>query len=134
MIIGIGTDMVDARRIERLLEERAEQFITRIYTKTEAAYADAANNQARRLLRYANRYAAKEATLKALGNPQGISWQDIEVQKNEHGQPHLMLSGQAASTAQHLVPASAQLVTHLSLSDEHPYSLAFVTLSTTVTS
>lgn len=119
-IVGIGTDMVDARRIEALIVRHGERFLRRVYTEAERAYCEKATDSGRRLLRYANRFAAKEAAYKALGIS-GLRWRDIEVIHTPSGAPCITLHGKAA------VHAGAATL-HLSLSDEHPYSFAFVVL------
>ncbi len=126
MIIGIGTDIVDARRIERMIEQYGEKFLNRIFTQTEKEYALSAKDEQRQLLRYANRFAAKEAVVKALENAKSISWQDIEIVKQPNGKPDIMLHRAAESAA--ALAAEGQYQLHLSLSDEFPYSQAYVIL------
>lgn len=128
MILGIGADIIDVRRIERLLDTQGERFIARIFTQAECDYAESATDAKRRILRYANRFAAKEAAVKALGDPEGISWQDIEVTRSGQGKPSLVLTAEALTLAQALANGS-EFKADLSLSDEYPYSVAFVTLS-----
>ncbi len=129
MIIGIGTDICDIRRIDGLLEKFGERFARKVFTKGERATAD---NVSARANSYAKRFAAKEATAKALaGTTTGaLSWQDVEVVNHPSGKPELILHGAALKRAQERV--EAQLNTgqswklHLSLSDDFPYAQAFV--------
>ncbi len=125
MIIGIGTDIVNIKRIETAMLRHGERFLQRIFTNGERNYCDKALGR-RRIIRYANRFAAKEACLKAIGVKAGISWQHIEVQNDAHGKPHLLLH----ETAHKMVVAGAgqDYRLHLSLSDDEPYATAFVIL------
>jgi holo-[acyl-carrier protein] synthase len=120
-ILGIGTDIVDARRIEALMQRHGERFLQRVYTQAERAYCETATDPTRRLLRYANRFAAKEAVYKALGGGGGLSWQEAEVVHSLSGAPLLLLHGAAATRTN-------SATSHLSLSDEYPYATAFVIL------
>ncbi|QQR69518.1 MAG: holo-ACP synthase [Alphaproteobacteria bacterium] len=126
MILGIGTDLVDIDRIERMLERYGPRFAQRLFTAHERQRAQA---NARPAAIYAKRFAAKEAVVKALGTGfrQGISWQDIEVVEDDLGKPLLRLHGKAA---QHLdrIHLESNKYIHLSLSDEPPYALAFVVI------
>ena len=96
MIIGVGTDLIDIRRIERTLARFGERFLDRVFTAAERARAEARLDRA---AAYAKRYAAKEACAKALGTGfrQGVYWRDIGVLNRPSGQPILLLSGGAAS-------------------------------------
>lgn len=116
MIVGIGVDIVDARRIQHMIEQYGKKFLNRVFTQAEQDYADAATDPKRRLLRYANRFAAKEAFVKALEDAQGLSWQDIEVTKEPNGRPGIILHKSVNDTYN----------IHLSLSDEYPYSHAYI--------
>ena len=95
MILGVGTDLLDIRRLERTLERWGERFCQRVYTDLERRRCDGHVNRA---ARYAQRYAAKEACAKALGTGfrQGVFWRDIEVDNLRSGKPFLRLSGGAA--------------------------------------
>lgn len=132
MILGIGSDMVDIRRIERTLGRFGEKFEQRVFTAAERAKAvsrlGAGKSSVAAL--YAKRFAAKEACAKALGTGLGkIQWQEIEVLNHADGMPALYLSGHALARARALCPAGTAPRLHLSLSDEYPYALAFVILS-----
>lgn len=128
MIIGIGVDLVDNRRIERLLKKFGQRFTEKIFTVNERAYAD---HSPCPLLAYTNRFAAKEAAVKALGTGfrDGIRWHDIEVSRARSGAPSLVLHGQASKTLLSLVPRGMTATSHVSFSDEPPYSTVFVILS-----
>jgi holo-[acyl-carrier protein] synthase len=96
VIVGLGMDVVDVERIARILGgPGSARFVERCFTPAERAYCDAARDRA---TRYAARFAAKEAASKALGAPAGISWQDVEVSR-EQGPPRLVLRGVAADVA-----------------------------------
>jgi holo-[acyl-carrier protein] synthase len=125
MIIGIGTDIVNINRIETAILRNGERFLQRVFTAGEIAYCDIAKGQ-RRIIRYANRFAAKEACLKAIGLKAGISWQDIEVKNDVNGKPYLVLYVQAHNSA--CIKAGEGYRLHLSLSDDAPYATAFVVL------
>jgi len=130
MILGLGSDLVDIRRIEDSLERFGDRFLTRIFTPEErAALAD---RQGKVLVSaYAKRFAAKEACAKALGTgfALGVSWQDIQVRNDANGMPLLVLSGGAAQRATDMTPKGMSTALHLSLSDEYPLAQAMVILS-----
>ncbi len=101
MILGLGMDVVEIARIARILAgepRRAERFLARCFTPAERSYCDARQDRAGR---YAARFAAKEAAVKALGAPAGIAWTDLEVERGE-GAPALRLHGGAQSAADRL--------------------------------
>ena len=125
MIIGIGTDLVDIRRIEKSLQKFAMRFENRIFTIAEQNYAQSTKNIASS---YAKRFAAKEAMVKALGTGvnHSVYLRDIEVIKNENGTPSLRLTGGALLRLQQLTPANTIPQIFLSLSDEYPYAQAQV--------
>jgi holo-[acyl-carrier protein] synthase len=131
MIIGIGVDLVDTRRIERLLNRFGKSFLNKIFTLNERVYAE---KSAHPLRAYANRFAAKEAAAKALGTGlrEGIGWQDIEILRSSLGAPTLHLHRKAEERFSLLIPSGHMGVTHVSFSDEPPYSTAFVVLSADV--
>lgn len=126
MILGIGSDIVDIRRIEAMLARHGSHFTQRVFTPEEIALAE--HRPAHRAATYARRFAAKEACLKALGRGMtaGLRWHDMEVISTPSGKPHLSLSGEALRQLAALAPAGMQAKTHLTLSDEPPYALAFV--------
>ncbi len=126
MIIGLGVDICDIRRIEQSLERFGDRFTQRIFTDIERAKAD------RRRLRadtYAKRFAAKEACAKALGTGvprQGVYWSDIGVVNLPSGAPTLALTGGAKRRLDMITPQGAIARLHLTLTDEHPYAQAMV--------
>jgi holo-[acyl-carrier protein] synthase len=131
MIVGIGTDMVDARRLDAVLTRHGRRALNRIFTEAEQNYAESAKDSERRLMRYANRFAAKEAGYKALAcHGMGVQWRDVEVTRDTaSGKPCLYFHGAALRAGQEMTPPKHHLHTHLSLSDEYPYCTAFVVLS-----
>ncbi|MHC4948180.1 MAG: holo-ACP synthase [Planctomycetota bacterium] len=98
-IVGLGVDLVDVDRIERMLAEHGERFVDRCFTPAERAYAEAGDR--RRPERYAARFACKEAALKALGTGwrSGIAWTDVGVVTEPSGRPRLVVTGEAARIA-----------------------------------
>jgi len=112
MIVGFGMDVVEIARIARLVEgpaDRAGRFLARCFTPGERAYCDARHDRAGR---YAARFAAKEAAVKALGAPPGVTWVDFEVERGE-GSPALRLHGAARAAADRLEVARVHLtLTH----------------------
>lgn len=97
-IVGHGVDIVEVRRIERLLSEHGERFLSRVFTPTERAYA---RGRARSAEHLAARFAAKEAVFKALGTGwgRGVSWSEVGVEHDAEGRPTLVLTGRAAQVA-----------------------------------
>ena len=129
MILGLGNDIVDIRRIERTLERYGERFLDRIFTPAERARAGR-----RPLLAaasYAKRFAAKEACSKALGTGlrQGVFWRDMGVVNLPSGRPTLKLTGGAAARLAALTPAGHEARIDLTLTDDHPYAQAIVIIS-----
>lgn len=125
MILGIGTDICDIRRIERSIDKFGDKFLDKIFTPDERAYCDAKQGRASR---YAKRFAAKEATAKALaGETTGhLRWRDVEVINNPSGRPTITLHDYAAARmAEHLSDHQSGHI-HLSLSDDYPYATAYV--------
>ena len=128
MIIGIGSDITDARRIARVLERHGERFIKRVFTETERAKAERRKNRAET---YAKRFAAKEACAKALGTGirRGVWWRDIGVVNLPSGRPTLQLTGGALNALQALTPPGCEVRIDLTLCDEGPMAQAFVIIS-----
>ena len=123
MIIGVGTDIVQVKRIGSVLERQGRAFAERILCERELAIFDSKKQQATYL---AKRFAAKEAASKALGTGIGaVSWQDMEVSNNDAGAPQIRFTGNAAA----LFEALGAKQTLISLSDERAYVVAFVVLS-----
>ena len=125
MIVGIGSDLSDIRRIEASLERFGERFTNRIYTDIERARSE---RKADRAASYAKRFAAKEACAKALGTGmrRGVFWRDMGVVNLRSGQPTMALTNGAAARLAEITPAGHTAVIHLSLTDDHPYAQAFV--------
>ncbi|MFV3073271.1 holo-ACP synthase [Niveispirillum fermenti] len=131
MILGIGSDLVDIRRIQASLDRFGDRFAARIFTAGERARADAAGRGPVRAALYAKRFAAKEAATKALGTgyADGVHFKDIEVVSDGKGRPALLLSGGARDRLSALVPAGMDARIDLSMTDEPPYAQAFVVIS-----
>ena len=127
MILGIGSDLCDIRRIERSLERFGERFIQRIFTPGEQARSD---QRAARAPPYARRFAAKEACSKALGTGMrgGVFWRDMEVVNLPSGRPTMRLSGGALRRLREMTPAGHEPVVHVSLTDDPPIAQAFVVI------
>lgn len=125
MILGLGNDLIDIRRIEKAITRHGERFLSRIYTDIERAKSD---RRAQRAASYAKRFAAKEACAKALGTGlnHGVYWRDMGVVNLPSGQPTMALSGGAAERLQRLTPPGMKPLIHVSLTDDHPYAQAFV--------
>ena len=127
VIVGIGSDLCDIRRLAAVLERHGERFVARCFTATERAKAE---RRADRAGTYAKRFAAKEACAKALGTGlrNGVFWRDMGVVNRPSGQPTLRLTGGALARLEAIVPPGHEAVIHLSLTDEHPYAQAFVVI------
>jgi holo-[acyl-carrier protein] synthase len=127
MILGIGSDLCDIRRIERSLERFGERFTHRIYTEGERARSD---RRAARAPSYARRFAAKEACSKALGTglSHGVFWRDMEVVNLPSGKPTMRLSGGALKRLNGMLPEGHEAVIHISLTDDPPLAQAFVVI------
>ncbi len=128
MIIGIGSDMVDIRRIEKTIERYGERFLDRIFTETERLKSD---RRAARAASYAKRFAAKEACAKALGTglSRGVFWRDMGVVNLPGGQPTMQLRGGAAERLKSLIPANHVAHIHLTITDDYPLAQAIVLIS-----
>ncbi|MDH5722232.1 MAG: holo-ACP synthase [Alphaproteobacteria bacterium] len=130
MILGIGNDIVDIRRIEKAFERHGERFIERCFTPHEQKKAKRRESAGTQHDVYAKRFAAKEACAKALGTgfAKNIVLKDIGVVENEEGRPFLELSGGALEQLVAITPKGKKAVLHLSLSDEPPMAQAFVVI------
>ena len=128
MILGVGTDLIDIRRIEQTLERFGDRFLGRVFTEIEREKASARANPAAAL---AQRYAAKEACAKALGTGfrDGVFWRDIGVDNWPSGQPFLTLTGGAEQRLMILVPHGWAPRIDLSLTDEPPFAHGMVVIS-----
>ena len=130
MIIGIGSDLCDIRRIEQAIARFGERFLQRIFTDAERARA--AGRHARiQPATYAKRFAAKEACAKALGTGfrLGVFHSDMGVVNLPTGQPTMALTGGAAARLHAITPVGLRALVHLTITDEHPYAFAQVTIS-----
>ena len=128
MIIGLGSDLCDVRRIEKVLERHGERFLARIFTPAERAKADRRANRAET---YAKRFAAKEACAKALGTGlrRGVFWRDMGVVNLPGGRPTMTLTGGALARLQAITPAGCEARIEVSLTDEGPTAQAIVIIS-----
>ena len=132
MILGLGNDIVDIRRIEKTLERFGERFTRRVFTDRERARAEARPGLASaRAASYAKRFAAKEACSKALGTGfrRGVFWRDMGVVNLPSGRPTLVLTGGALSILRDLTPPNAIARIDLTLTDDFPYAQAIVIIS-----
>jgi len=127
MILGIGSDLCDIRRIERSLERFGDRFTHRVFTDGERLRSD---RRAARAPSYARRFAAKEACCKALGTGMraGVFWRDMEVVNLPGGKPTMRLSGGALKHLGAMTPEGYQAIVHVSLTDDPPMAQAFVVI------
>jgi holo-[acyl-carrier protein] synthase len=128
MIIGLGSDLIDIRRIEKTIARHGERFLGRIFTATERAKSE---KRAARAASYAKRFAAKEACSKALGTGlrRGVFWRDMGVVNLPGGKPTMTLSGGALKRLQEITPAGHQAVIDLTITDDFPLAQAIVIIS-----
>lgn len=127
MILGLGSDLIDIRRVEKMLERHGERFIRRVFTEVERERSE---HRAERAASYAKRFAAKEACSKALGTgiSKGVFWRDMGVTNLPGGQPTMKLTGGAASHLATLVPAGHTAIVHVTITDDYPLAQAFVVI------
>ena len=125
MIVGIGSDLIDIRRVEATLERFGERFINRVFTSIEQARSE---RRKQRAASYAKRFAAKEACAKALGTglSRGVFWRDMGVVNQRGGKPTMQLTGGAAERLNQLLPENHRAVIHITITDDHPLAQAFV--------
>lgn len=125
MIIGLGNDLIDIRRVEKTLERHGERFTNRIFTDIERAKSDRRHNRA---ASYAKRFAAKEACSKALGTglSRGVFWRDMGVVNLPGGKPTLLLTGGAAARLAEITPDGHIPDIHLTITDDFPLAQAIV--------
>ena len=128
MILGIGNDIIDIRRVERTLEKYGRRFIERIFTETEQKKSEGRRNRA---ASYAKRFAAKEACSKALGTGfrNGVFWRDLGVVNLPSGKPTLQLTGGAAARLAAMTPAGMRAQIDLTITDDFPQAQAIVIIS-----
>ena len=131
MIIGIGNDIVDIRRIEQTLGRYGERFLDRIFTDVERRKSD---RRAARAASYAKRFAAKEACSKALGTGfrRGVFWKDMGVVNEPSGRPTMVLTGGARHQLDRLTPAGHAARIHLTITDDFPYAQAIVMIEAVI--
>lgn len=128
MILGLGNDIIDIRRIERTLERYGERFIARVFTEIEQQKSE---RRRERAASYAKRFAAKEACAKALGTGlrDGVYWRDMGVVNLASGRPTMILTGGAEEKLQALTPAGYKAQINLSITDDFPTAQAIVIIS-----
>jgi holo-[acyl-carrier protein] synthase len=132
MIIGIGSDLIDIRRIEKVIERHGERFLDRIFTEAERAKAERrAKNHRMVVATYAKRFAAKEACSKALGTGirRGVWWRDMGVVNLPGGRPSMHLTGGALVRLNSMIPPGMDVRIDLSITDDWPLAQAFVVIS-----
>jgi holo-[acyl-carrier protein] synthase len=131
MIIGIGNDVIDIRRIEETLEKYGERFIHRIFTDVEVRKSE---KRAQRAASYAKRFAAKEACSKALGTGfrASVFWRDMGVVNEPSGKPTMVLTGGAREQLAKMTPPGHDVKIHLTITDDFPYAHAFVMIEAIV--
>ena len=128
MILGVGNDLIDIRRIEKTLERYGERFIARVFTDVERKKSE---GRRQRAASYAKRFAAKEACAKALGTglSRGVYWRDMGVVNLPSGRPTLKLTGGAASVLKEMTPEGYEARIDLTLTDDFPVAAAIVIIS-----
>ncbi len=128
MIIGLGNDMIDIRRIENSIERFGDRFINRVFTPIEQQKSD---QRAARAASYAKRFAAKEACAKALGTGfrKKVFWRDLGVVNEPSGRPTMVLTGGAARQLAAITPSGYDPVIHLTITDDFPWAQAVVIIS-----
>jgi holo-[acyl-carrier protein] synthase len=128
MILGIGSDLIDIRRIEATLERFGDRFVQRLFTETEQRKSEGRRNRA---ASYAKRFAAKEACSKALGTGfrKSVYWRDLGVVNLRSGKPTMALTGAAAERLKSMVPKGMKARIDLSITDDFPLAQAIVIIS-----
>ena len=128
MIIGIGSDLIDIRRIEQTLEKFGDRFIQRLFTDVEQRKSEGRKNRA---ASYAKRFAAKEACSKALGTgfKKSVYWRDLGVVNLKSGKPTMALTGGAAARLAEITPKGMRAQIDLSITDDFPLAQAIVIIS-----
>jgi len=121
MILGMGIDLVDCRRLESAFEKHGEKFVNRVFTKQEQQRCFSRKQVWQS---FGKIFAAKEAVVKAISNTKGITWQDIEIKKSENGKPVVNLTGKGLRNYKALIPNGMHATILLSLTDEPPYAQA----------
>src|ERR1700750_2998507 len=132
MIIALGSDLIDIRRVAKVIERHGERFLERIFTDIERAKAERRAKSERMVVAtYAKRFAAKEACAKALGTGirQGVWWRDMGVVNLPGGRPTMRLTGGALARLEELTPPGHEARIDLSITDEGPMAIAYVIIS-----
>jgi holo-[acyl-carrier protein] synthase len=135
MIIGTGSDLIDIRRVAKVIERHGERFLDRVFTEAERAKAERrAKSEKLVVATYAKRFAAKEACSKALGTGirQGVWWRDMGVVNLPGGRPSMKLTGGASARLAALTPEGYEARIDLTITDEWPMAQAFVIISAVV--
>jgi len=130
MILGIGTDISDIRRIEQMIDRHGARFLDKTFTQAEQVYCE---SKARPAMGYAKRFAAKEAVAKALAGSEtgALPWHSVEVKNDPSGRPVAYLTGEALARLKARTPDGLVAHVHISLSDDYPYAMAFAVVDTT---
>lgn len=125
MIIGLGSDLIDIRRIEKSLARYGDRFTNRVFTRTEQ---DKSDRRKQRAASYAKRFAAKEACSKALGTgiSGGVFWRDMGVVNDKSGKPTMKLTNGAAKRLAEMIPSGYEPHVHITITDDFPLAQAFV--------
>jgi holo-[acyl-carrier protein] synthase len=133
MILGVGSDIIDIRRIEQTLARFGDRFTHRVYTELERSRAERRPHE--RAATFAKRFAAKEACAKALGTglKQGVFWRDMGVANLRTGQPTMVLTGGAAVRLAAMTPPSHTPYIHVTLTDDFPLAVSYVIISAELT-
>ena len=128
MILGLGSDLIDIRRIEKTIEKYGERFLARVYTDIERAKSD---RRQQRAASYAKRFAAKEACAKALGTGlnRGVYWRDMGVVNLPGGKPTMALTGGALKRLEKITPLGTHAQIDLTITDDFPLAEAIVIIS-----
>ncbi|WP_422366445.1 holo-ACP synthase [Pelagibius sp.] len=129
MILGLGSDLIDIRRVEKTLERFGDRFTTRCFTDIERRKSD---RRAQRAASYAKRFAAKEACAKALGTGvprRGVHWRDLGVVNLPSGKPTMALTQGAAARLEDLTPLGMKAQIDITITDDYPLAQAFVIIS-----
>jgi holo-[acyl-carrier protein] synthase len=127
LILGIGSDLADIRRIEATLDRFGDRFVARVFTEIEQARSE---RRRERAASYARRWAAKEACAKALGTGlrMGVAWREMGVVNLPSGQPTMALTGGAAERLAAMTPPGMRARLHVTMTDDPPYAQAFVVI------
>lgn len=125
MIIGLGSDLIDIRRVEKSLSRFGDRFTNRVFTQIEQNKSDKRRNRA---ASYAKRFAAKEACSKALGTgiSRGVFWRDMGVVNDRSGKPTMALTNGAAKRLAEMIPSGYHPIVHVTITDDFPLAQAFV--------